>query len=129
MNLLFLHERAVKFLKNRLRAFVYAFSGLFEAFKREDPLKVELSAAFVTLLAAWQFGLSRYEWLSVIACIALVFIAELFNTAMEKLCDTLRPDRDESIRYIKDISAAAVLVACLFSLCVAALVFIPKMFA
>lgn len=119
----------MSFLKNRLKAFTYAFSGLFEAIKREEPLKVEASAALVTIVASWHFRISKAEWFAVLACIALVFITELFNTALEKICDMVKPERDDTIRYIKDISAAAVIVACLFALCVAFIIFLPKMIA
>jgi diacylglycerol kinase len=119
----------VKFLQNRLKAFVYAFSGLFEAIRKEEPLKVEVSAAVLALIASWHFRITRQEWLAVLTSIALVFITELINTAIEKLCDLVKPERNDTIRYIKDISAAAVIVACLLALCVAGLIFLPRMTA
>ncbi|MFB2967665.1 diacylglycerol kinase [Aerosakkonema sp. BLCC-F183] len=38
----------------------------------------------------------------------LMLVAELFNSAIEALCDFLEERQDERIRIIKDISAAAV---------------------
>ena len=37
-----------------------------------------------------------------------VLIAELFNSAIEVLCDLVEPQKNERIRITKDIAAAAV---------------------
>ena len=44
-----------------------------------------------------------------------VIVSEMFNTCIERLCDVVQPEHDERIRYIKDLSAGAVLVSCLFA--------------
>ena len=49
-----------------------------------------------------------------------VLAAELFNTALEELTDHLHPGRHARIKIVKDVAAAAVLVASLGALCVAA---------
>jgi diacylglycerol kinase (ATP) len=35
----------------------------------------------------------------------------LLNTAIERLCDRLHPERDPAIGYVKDLGSAAVLAA------------------
>ena len=45
----------------------------------------------------------------------LVIVSEMFNTCIERLADVVQPSYDERIRYIKDLSAGAVLVSCLFA--------------
>lgn len=37
----------------------------------------------------------------------LMLISELFNSAIEVLCDLVEPNHNERIRIIKDIAAAA----------------------
>jgi diacylglycerol kinase len=49
------------------------------------------------------------------------------NTAIEKLCDMVRPEQHPGIRYIKDISAAAVFMACLVSVIIGAVIFVPRL--
>ena len=36
-----------------------------------------------------------------------VMSGEMFNTAIERMCDLIQPERDERVRIIKDIAAAA----------------------
>jgi diacylglycerol kinase len=51
------------------------------------------------------------EWLDallIIVVTALVLMAELFNSAIEALCDFIETQHDEKIGIIKDIAAAAV---------------------
>jgi diacylglycerol kinase len=63
------------------------------------------------------------EWLIILGCCCVVIIAELFNTALEELCNKLHPEKDSQIGKVKDISAAAVLVTALFSLLAGILIF------
>ena len=57
--------------------------------------------------------------------IALVWVAEGLNSALEYLCDAAVPEQNELIGKAKDVAAGAVLISALVALCVAALVFIP----
>ena len=74
---------------------------------------------------AWKLALSLLvlgvtlalrEWLDVLMIIvvtAFVLVAELFNSAIEALCDFVEDQHNEKIGVIKDIAAAAVGVAML----------------
>ena len=53
--------------------------------------------------------------------------AEFFNTAIEKLADLVSKDFDANIKFIKDVSAAAVLLAALAAFTTGAIIFIPKL--
>jgi diacylglycerol kinase (ATP) len=46
---------------------------------------------------------------------AAVLSAEIFNTAIEKICDIIQPDFDERIGFIKDIAAGAVVLIAIAS--------------
>ena len=50
---------------------------------------------------------------------------EAINTAIEQLCDLYSTEANERIKKIKDISAGAVLIAALFAVCIAVVVFLP----
>lgn len=50
--------------------------------------------------------------------IALVWSAELINTALEHLVDHLHPERHSAIKRVKDCAAGAVLVLSLASVAV-----------
>jgi diacylglycerol kinase len=59
-------------------------------------------------------------------CVAMVWMAELFNTAIEKLCDHISPGYSKKIKFIKDVAAAAVLVTAIAALLTGLFIFIPK---
>lgn len=67
------------------------------------------------------------EGAALVLAAGFVWVAELFNTAIEKVMDYIQTERQPAIRYIKDLSAGAVLVAALTALLVALFIFIPKL--
>jgi len=114
-------------IRKRIQSFRYAFSGLWFVLKHEHNFRIHLLAAVVAVLAGFYFDISVYEWLAIVLIIALVLTLEIVNSAIEKLADVVSPEKNEQIKVIKDMSAAAVLLAAMVSLVVAALIFIPKM--
>ena len=72
------------------------------------------------------FKITKAEWLAISICCGTVLAAELFNSAIEKLCDIISPQLNPKIKFIKDVSAGAVLVLALMSLVVAFLIFSSK---
>ena len=110
-----------------LRSFSYAFRGLRLAFLSERNARIHMLAAVAALVVAVWLGLGRVEIALVVGMIALVLVAELINTVVERLLDLLHPDRSERVGAIKDMSAAAVLVTALGALCVGCLLFLPRL--
>ena len=113
------------YLKKRLKAFGYAFSGLYLAFKSEPHLKIHLGITALVIAAGLYFSISKAEWFAVSLCIALVISLELVNSAMEKLCDLYSKEFDLRIKYIKDVAAGAVLVASVFAAIAGIVIFLP----
>ena len=63
------------------------------------------------LLITWLMG---YGWLELIIIFSLgmiLVIAEMFNYAIEKLCNLVEHKLDEDVRVIKDILAGTVLLS------------------
>ncbi|KMQ64702.1 diacylglycerol kinase [Chryseobacterium angstadtii] len=92
------------------KSFINAFRGIFLMIKTERNFQIELAAFFINLFLIFYCKLSATDTILIIlACIA-VLSAEIFNTALEKICDIIQPDFDERIGFIKDIAAGAVLL-------------------
>ncbi|SFC01162.1 undecaprenol kinase/diacylglycerol kinase (ATP) [Parapedobacter composti] len=106
--------------------FAHAFRGLQAAYLSERNVKIHLAAAALSVALGVWLELSMYEWLWISLSIALVFLSELLNTAMEALVDMVSPTYHPLARKAKDTAAAAVLVAAAFSLLVGGIIFIPK---
>lgn len=109
-----------------LRSFGYAFRGIRSAFSNESNCRIQLLAAVLALFVSWYLGLSAVEWSVILLCIGLVIGMEMFNSAIEKACDRITREQDDYIRYVKDISAGAVLWASIVSALVGIIIFLPK---
>lgn len=70
--------------------------------------KSVLSIAFLTIAATYE---TLFHFLFVLAVTGLMLVAELFNTAVEAVCDYVQPEYDEAIKVIKDIAAGATYIA------------------
>lgn len=108
--------------KNRFKA---AYHGLISVFESEQNFRIHLFVFVIVILFGVFFGLANLEWIAILSCSFLVLICEVFNTAIEKLCDLISPNYDVLIGKVKDISAAAVLVSSIMSVVVGAIIFIP----
>ncbi len=114
-------------IKDRIKSFDYAFQGIKIFFSTQHNSWIHLLATIFVLTAGYFLNLSSIEWLFLIIVIALVFIAEMINTAIEFLCDKISPELDPTIKKVKDISAGAVLIAAIMAILVGLTIFIPKM--
>ena len=115
----------MEYFKNRIKAFGFAFSGFRQSFAQEAHLKIHAVIALFVIGLAFFFDISRTEWIVVLLSITLVICLEMFNSAIEKLCDLVMPEQHPKIKYIKDVAAGAVLVACIFAAIAGGLVFWP----
>ena len=118
----------MSYYKKRKQAFKHAFEGLFAAFKEEAHLKIHAIATALVSGFGLFFNISRLDWLILLLCCALVTGAELFNTAIEKLCDVVSPEQNPAIKFVKDVAAAAVLVFVIMAVMAGIFVFYPYVF-
>jgi len=113
-------------MKKRINSFKAAITGVGEGLISQWNMRFHLMATCIVIASAFYFRVSTTEWCTLLLCCALVISFELVNTAIEKLCDYIQPEKDEKIRIIKDISAAAVLVSAVIAAVIGVIVFYPK---
>lgn len=92
-----------------------AFYGVFLIFRSERNFRIEAFALLINIFLIIFFGLSKTDTLIILVVSFAVLVAEIFNTAVEKICDIIHPDYDRRIGFIKDICAGAVVLTALFS--------------
>lgn len=113
-------------LRERRKSFQYAIDGMVAFFRTENNAWLHLfGTVIVILLAAW-VKVSRMETVFLVIVTGLVWVAELFNTAIEKIVDIISPDHHPRAKYIKDVAAGAVLVMAITALITGGIIFIPK---
>lgn len=113
--------------KKSIIGFKYAFNGLKEAFNRERNFRIHLLVASIVTAFSFFMKLSLFEWLFIILAIQTVLLAELINTIAERIIDYIKPDIHPNAKIIKDIGAAVVLIAAIFSVIIGLLIFAPKL--
>ena len=93
-----------------LRKLRTVFSGLRYAVLYDWSVTYKLVLSAVVLVAA--FALRAWvDFLLILVVTAFVLVAEIFNSAIEALCDFVETSHNEKIKVIKDIAAAGVGIA------------------
>lgn len=78
-------------------------------------MRIHITVCFYIVVCACFMDLTRGELAALLLAIGAVISAEMFNTAIEKLCDFNQKNFNYHIKVIKDISAGAVLVSALIA--------------
>ena len=92
---------------NPIRKLRVVFSGLRYAILNESSVAIEIILSSLVLMGCFYYRL----WLDfsiVLVASGLMLVAEMFNTAIEALCDFVEPGHNEKIGIIKDVASAAV---------------------
>ncbi|RDC55611.1 diacylglycerol kinase family protein [Pedobacter chinensis] len=113
---------------DRIKSFKYAFNGLKLFFINDHNGRVHFFAAIAAIALSFYLNLSSLEWITILSVISAVFVAEILNSAIEKLADVVSPNYHPKIKIVKDLAAAAVLVAAFLALMAGAIIFLPKLF-
>ena len=111
-------------LMERFRSFVYAGRGLRLLF-HEHNTWIHLTATFCVVVVGLWVSLSFVQWAIAIILLGGVWIAEALNTANERLCAHVTPEQHPEIGRIKDIAAAAVLMAAITAVAAGLCIFVP----
>lgn len=114
-------------VKERIKSFVYAFNGLKNFFITQHNAWIHFLAMILVIFAGFIFNINFHEWCLLAIAIGMVFISEIFNTAIEFLTDIISPNYNEKAGKVKDIAAAGVLVSSLIAIVIGLLIFIPKL--
>ncbi|WP_320112121.1 diacylglycerol kinase family protein [Draconibacterium orientale] len=98
------------FIAKRLLSFKYACNGIRHLWKKEINFRIHIFAGILVAALGWLVEITRTKWMLIIVCVGIVLAAEAFNSAIERICDVVSPEKNRQIKIIKDISAAAVLI-------------------
>ena len=109
-----------------MKSFRYAWCGLVRAVKTERNLRIHLAAMYYVFFAGRLFEIEAWAWTAIFVSCGLVIGAEMLNTALEELCDTVEPGHSPKIGAVKDLVAGAVLVCAIAAAGVAAAIFMGR---
>jgi len=114
---------------SRARSFVFAFHGWRRFIATQHNAWVHAAATVPVIAASILLGISAADWRWIVLAIALVWITEALNTAIEQLGDAITTQREPRIGFAKDIAAGAVLVGAIAAAAIGALTLAPYFIA
>lgn len=112
--------------KKLIKSFGYAIDGL-KIVLQEQTFKIFCFIALLVIILMFLFQVSLFEKLILILTITFLVTFELINSRIEEIIDVFQPNQDEKAKAIKDISAAAVLLASLGATIIGILIFLPRL--
>ena len=119
-------NKSLRFLKS----FKYAFRGIVYCINNERNMRIHTVIALYVFAFSFFFHLSRTEYAVLCLTVALVFMAELFNTVAEEFSDLTAASFNPVVRIVKDMASGGVLVGAGFSVLVGVCLFWrPAVFA
>lgn len=93
----------------------YSMQGLKAAWTHEAAIRQEIVGSVILSIVAIMLPITPLEKALLIACLLLVVIVELINSAIEAAIDRIGSDFHELSGRAKDIGSAAVFVALLLA--------------
>lgn len=106
----------------------FAFKGLINIYKMEKNFRIQSLIGLLVLIVAIFCNLSTVEFILLIFIVMIVLVMETLNTVIEKLLDFIHPSYNPTVKTIKDISAASVLISAIFAAIIGIIIFGKALF-
>lgn len=115
-------------LKNSrfIASFNYAVQGIISVLKTERNMKFHYLTALGVIVLSLFFDISKIEFMQILFAIILVVFGEMINTAIERTVDLVVQEYNPIAKYIKDVSAGAVLLTAINAVVTAYIIFYNK---
>jgi diacylglycerol kinase len=116
-----------KFTHGLMQSFRAAWRGVLLAFRGERTFRVMAAAGLGVVALVSTLPLQAWERILLLLLIGAVLVLELLNSMVERLADLLKPRLSAYVGEVKDLMAAAVLVASVFSAVAALCILLPHL--
>ncbi|MFA5004663.1 MAG: diacylglycerol kinase family protein [Candidatus Omnitrophota bacterium] len=108
-------------------SFKISIKGVIYLFLYHRNMRIIFLCGAAALLFGFLIKLKGLELVALSITVALVFIAEIFNTAVEMMMDIVSSEHNVKIKLVKDIAAGVVVITCVNALAVAYILFWRKL--
>lgn len=105
--------------------FKHTFDGCIALIEKDKHFLFHISIGIIVVICGFIHQLNAIEWLFIISAVMLVLVSEAINTAIETTVDLVTDKYHPLAKKAKDISAFAVLIASLYAVIVALIIFVP----
>ena len=116
-----------RFFVSRMQSFGHAFRGWGYVIRTQRNAWIHAVITVAVFVVALWLRLPARDWAVLIVTTAMVWAAELFNTAIEAVVDLASPSKHPLAKVGKDVGAAAVLIAALAAVLIGLLILGPPL--
>lgn len=111
-----------------LKSMRLAINGVAYLFLYHRNMRIMFMFGVAAFLLGVYLKFSGLELIALCITITLVFMAEIFNTAVEMMIDMTTRKYHVLVKLVKDIAAAVSLIACLNAVAVGYALFVRRLF-
>ncbi|MFY9402049.1 MAG: diacylglycerol kinase family protein [Candidatus Omnitrophota bacterium] len=116
----------------KLRGFgknlLIAIRGIAYLFLYHRNMRLIFLIGLMAMVLGFYLNLKGIELMALSITITLVFVAEILNTAIEIMMDTIAEKYNTKVRLVKDIAAGVVVITCINAALIGYVLFIRKLF-
>jgi len=116
-----------EFFLSRLSSFHPAFDGWRHVQKTQPNVWIHAVISLSVIFFGFWVQLDADSWMFILLAMAMVWITEFLNTAIEAVVDLVSPDPHPLAKIAKDVSAAAVVIAAFAAVVIGILVLGPPL--
>lgn len=109
------------------KSFNHAYRGIIYAISTQRNMRFHVVVSLTVLILGLLLGVSAMELSMLVLVITVVFITEMFNTAVEFTVDLVTQEYHPLAKLAKDVSAGAVLVSSVGAVLIGYLVLADKL--
>ncbi|MGD0517802.1 MAG: diacylglycerol kinase [Thermoguttaceae bacterium] len=109
------------------RKFRDAFRGVRAGVRGQSSFFVHFFLTAAVIVAAVVLRVDLIEWCILLACVAMVLTAEMFNSALESMAKAITGESDPHLGNSLDIGSGAVLVASIGAAIVGSIIFVNRL--
>jgi diacylglycerol kinase len=117
----------MSFFRSLYRSFANAGRGILIAFRTERSFRIQTLAGGGIILLMLLLPFTALERVILLLGVGSVLVLELLNSMVERLVDLVKPRLHGYVRDIKDLMAAAVLVASVVAAAVGIIIIFPHL--
>ena len=119
----------IDFFLTRGKSFKNAFAGWWYVIATQQNAWIHILATICVISLSLWLKLPARDWAVLFLAIAMVWIAEFLNSALEAVVDLASPNKHPLAKVGKDVGAAAVLIAAGVSIVIGILIMGPPLLA
>lgn len=115
------------FLRSRIHSFGHALRGWWHVVRTQRNAWIHVFVTIIIVALSFWVRLGLRDWALILLTVAVVFITEFLNTAIEVVVDLASPQQHPLAKVAKDVGAGAVLIAALGAVAVGLLILGPPL--